>query len=468
MVTKALAATEQAHDGPDFDDTLGVELKCWSSKRWLESLDTTSVIADALLSRLHASSLPNSGSVRAELNFFQLLAENGSRDTVKAMLKDEDVLEKITVHLWDGMTKLADARAAADAKMLSEKFVMDGAFTMFFGAPEKYFAGLKGVVGDIECGKIERLDTMESEHLRSADSDIPFEANNYGTKTTSAVEYAFVTHPEKGPLKTNVTDPKQQGVWTWPQENRLPKADLARQAIAPTIFRPKLDEINSRLEQRGCEKVDHPEFIGARLYTGPMFEKYNAVVRGLGSLSGRLRRAYSNLCNGNKYVTTLHVINNAVLKLGRLQRATTVYRGISGGVLPEQFWTKDEFLVRGGIEMGFLSTTHDLAVAKAYASTGKNGAQCTMLEIEQGLVDRGAELDWLSQYPHESEVTFPPLTALKVVSAHVEESAVMVKLTASVAHGRGFKTDSSARNTATSDSELSPFRNRPVTIEYEQ
>ena len=33
-----------------------------------------------------------------------------------------------------------------------------------------------------------------------------------------------------------------------------------------------------------------------------------------------------------------------------------------------------------------------------------------------GLVDRGAALDWLSQYPEEREICFPALTALSVVS----------------------------------------------------
>jgi hypothetical protein len=48
-----------------------------------------------------------------------------------------------------------------------------------------------------------------------------------------------------------------------------------------------------------------------------------------------------------------------------------------------------------------MSTTADRKVAAHYASAG-NAA--TIMELEQGMVDRGAELSWLSQYPYEREV----------------------------------------------------------------
>ena len=42
------------------------------------------------------------------------------------------------------------------------------------------------------------------------------------------------------------------------------------------------------------------------------------------------------LCAGNTYTTTLHTINSAVVKLGKLTKATKVYRGVAGGLLPGQ------------------------------------------------------------------------------------------------------------------------------------
>ena len=94
-----------------------------------------------------------------------------------------------------------------------------------------------------------------------------------------------------------------------------------------------------------------------------------------------------------------------------------VYRGISGGMLPEQFWTADDAGVRGGCEFGFLSTTTDVEVATEYAASG--GKAGIVFEVAMGMVDRGASLSWLSQYPHEEEILFAPLTGVELRAARV-------------------------------------------------
>ena len=148
-----------------------------------------------------------------------------------------------------------------------------------------------------------------------------------------------------------------------------------------------------------------------------MFVKYNGVLRGLQSESAFLRNQMVQLCCAaaiadeyqrgklsfketckqlNKYTTTLHGINSAVIKLGRaphqntpthqfcflsassqclclsvcatvwhrkLTQATKVYRGISGMALPTEFWEENAFGVRGGVENAFMSTTLERNVA---------------------------------------------------------------------------------------------------------
>jgi hypothetical protein len=59
------------------------------------------------------------------------------------------------------------------------------------------------------------------------------------------------------------------------------------------------------------------------------------------------------------FVTTLHVLNSAILKLSKVQKARMVFRGNQGLVLPREFWEPNEDNVRGGIELGFMSTTTD-------------------------------------------------------------------------------------------------------------
>ena len=103
-------------------------------------------------------------------------------------------------------------------------------------------------------------------------------------------------------------------------------------------------------------------------------------------------------------------INSAVIKLGKLTEANKVYRGISGMALPKEFWEANEFGVRGGVETAFMSTTTDRSVAMGYASGAASGMGI-VIEVQQGMVNRGADLTTLSQYPHESECvhTLPPL-----------------------------------------------------------
>ena len=85
---------------------------------------------------------------------------------------------------------------------------------------------------------------------------------------------------------------------------------------------------------------------------------------------------------------------------------------MAGRTLPETFRTKDEFDVQGGVDMAFLSCTTDRAVAVEYASRGG-----VILELKQGMVDRGAEFSWLSQYPFEVEVHLPLRVRVRYASA---------------------------------------------------
>ena len=77
-----------------------------------------------------------------------------------------------------------------------------------------------------------------------------------------------------------------------------------------------------------------------------MYLKYNGVLRGL--LFPFARPTFEKLCMGNKYTTTLHAINSAILKLSKLTVAAKVYRGVSGGVMPESCRTRNRFEVKGG------------------------------------------------------------------------------------------------------------------------
>ena len=187
-----------------------------------------------------------------------------------------------------------------------------------------------------------------------------------------------------------------------------------------------------------------------------MYMKYNAVLRGQNGGANKWNRSadqesvpflsrspsptkdsgvfaemheeFVRLCKQNLYATTLHAINSAVIKLGKLMKVKKVYRGLSEKKLPKDMLIPDRHGVRGGVEVrphvatpishvegtvqlrmsaylvqyGFMSTSTKRDVAIKYAKDGKGNSM--LYEIQMGMIDRGADLSWLSQYEHEEEM----------------------------------------------------------------
>ena len=76
--------------------------------------------------------------------------------------------------------------------------------------------------------------------------------------------------------------------------------------------------------------------------------------------------------------------------------------------MPEQFWKPNEQGVMGGVEYAFMSTTPKRSVAEQYSQDGFG----IIVEIQQGMIDRGAEIAWLSQCAHAA-LMWPALAAAR-------------------------------------------------------
>ncbi|KAJ1463726.1 expressed protein, partial [Baffinella frigidus] len=111
-------------------------------------------------------------------------------------------------------------------------------------------------------------------------------------------------------------------------------------------------------------KLTLAELVALRLYTGPMYVRYNGVLRGF----------YSR----NLYTTTLHLIVSGLRKLCRItapppknaEGGREVFRGTGGMALPPDFFHSDEQGFAGGVEAAFMSTTTDRTVAMHYSGVG--------------------------------------------------------------------------------------------------
>ena len=351
-----------------------------------------------------------------ELSALQSLAQNPDlKQELKRRLTD--CIDALTDRLSSALENLASG-AAPTAEQLQAKFMEDGAGLLAYGDLNTFFGGLEAIVG----APLPRVrEAMAAEHTQQADSFIEFTTKNYGVTTTSATEWAFVAEPESRthdawPVEAKLVLARKPGGSTSARlGERIALVAHERQKRRRAPMR--IAELKWRVAERGVRLCDQgepaltlEEAFGARLYTGPLYVKYNAVLRGLDSRVLYLRCEMVRLCCSaedaashaqaadeakakrlaeepsfderkptvadeaalreytraayeavvqriNKYPTTLHAINSAIIKLSKLSKASTVYRGVHDLVLPDQFWTPNKYGVRGGIDGAFMSTT---------------------------------------------------------------------------------------------------------------
>ena len=140
--------------------------------------------------------------------------------------------------------------------------------------------------------------------------------------------------------------------------------------------------------------LSREEVIALRLHTGPMHMHYS--IR-------NLRHSMGSGC----YVTTIHALNSGVVKLSAQTRTRTVYRAVSGGMLPQAFFDPDEDGNIGGVEIAFLSTTTDRTLALMHERSTREEQRLRpsmLFQIKIGLADKSADVEWVSQRPAEKEV----------------------------------------------------------------
>ena len=236
---------------------------------------------------------------------------------------------------------------------------------------------------------------------------------------------------------TGATDPNDDGTYGIPGRVRKPLAEHWMEA----------EKRNAQLAALNCSQLSVEEVVGTTLYTSPMYLKYNPVLRfhsgvkflqdecvkyKLGRWADATQTKFEWTLSPTRYATTIHTINSMVIKLSKLTVAAPVFRGVAGMRLPKTFFKKDKYGISGGCDYGFMSTTGDRAVAEQYAKVTNPDVISTIIMAMMGMVDRGADISFLSQFPNEGEILFGPLTALEVRLSRVSGSWIIVEAKLSV------------------------------------
>jgi hypothetical protein len=314
----------------------------------------------------------------------------------------------------------------------NSKFAMEGSFQGSFATLQDFYDGPEKKIGtpnpNVEAG-------MSREHCIRDNAREKYKSPNYKFEFMPYNEYRFVTSPEEGISYPHT--PSKKELWppnvSWEGKHGRDLEPLKKYMEDPKVIAAKLKQ---------------GEVVSLRLYTGPMYMLYNAVLR-------RYPEDVVKRLKSNNYETTIFCIISGVAKLSRetaVPKDRRVYRGLGGMILPDVFWnrkaTRDQQTVassapaaaeqpqssdvqlldtagfRGGVEWGLMSTTTDREVAMQYS--GVADRRGTVFEISVGRIDIGADLSWVSQYPGEREILFPPLTCLEVVGEPRVETGVVV------------------------------------------
>ena len=400
----------------------------WTPAKWVASLGLHGSVAAAL------APLLADGNGEGEAAYAQLRALGGQGDAGRARLQgalQAAGLEGLLDGLWREAQALSSQKASTGVALAS-KFVSEASFEMAFGGVELFFKGLEGLIGAPRTsrsgeggGAPSLLNTMRNDHCAMRDSATPFWTSNGMEDAVSKEEWEFVVAPKRK------KEYAERG-----GDFRSKHSEWCRQALPLPLYEARMARVNDKLQKAGHEPLIKEELVGGRLYTGPMFEKYNAVLRWF-SGNAMLQKNCVRLGLGewrggggwhwfNQYTTTIHAINSFILKASKLTRASKVFRGLTRASLPDSFWKPDAANICGGVEYAFMSTSTERAQAVHYSQTG--GASATVFEMRQGMVDRGASLRWLSQYPHENEILFAPLMGIEVLGARVDGSVLIVDI----------------------------------------
>lgn len=90
---------------------------------------------------------------------------------------------------------------------------------------------------------------------------------------------------------------------------------------------------------------------------------------------------------------------------------------MKGAKLQKRMIEADDLGVRGGVEKAFAPSLQRLASVEEAVSYAAQRGTIIVFEMEMGMVDRGCELKWISQYPREVEVLFDERDAVRALES---------------------------------------------------
>jgi len=341
----------------------------------------------------NALATTNSGKMRAH--------SRKQRNAEKRKVKE--AVEKALDALMDGEDPNADRNASFSTK---------------FGTTEREYelgdvaTSVLGVVSFMNADEDAVKQAMAHEHGLPA---IEEELRVHGTEEDKEV-FEYICRGKTGDLKKEY--PNGEG------KARLDATGPAGRTLASFLACPQAQTAQLHLGH----------ILALRLYTTPCFQSLNNPFRGKLSDDGK------RLDTPHPFPTTIALLDEAIRRLrttdisadgASATREVILWRGLHG-----VRHTQAEF--QYGVEVAPMSTSHDIAIALRYSTRAlfakaaqerSEGRELTESESERAYTTgnalllrlrttdfstRGPNLEFVSAFPKEREVLYPPLTRLKV------------------------------------------------------
>ena len=149
-------------------------------------------------------------------------------------------------------------------------------------------------------------------------------------------------------------------------------------------------------------KLTECEIIALRLYTLPAFKHINDPLRDLKRVKDEKRHPLAlltyHLAMALKKMRRIGAKGNSAIE------SMVLWRGM------KDLSVSEEYSSQGGTELAPMSTTDDLATAVQFCMSKRSLIFCIQTKNK---LQRGVDMWWISAFPGESEILFPPLTYLQ-------------------------------------------------------
>ena len=263
------------------------------------------------------------GSFSDQLSGIKKVTKEELKAAIERFIADVPSVIEHGVEVLKAAGKAGSASSSAVQEHINTKFALEGAFVGKFATLDDFHKGPEGLIGTPNP-KI--MVGMEIEHCRRGNCSTEFTSGNYNLTTTPITEWEFVVMPRDGVPYPHT--PSDKALWRGGNEW---KGTEGRDVILLAVFMEKKEVKRAALKEE--------EVIGLRLYTGPMFVLYNAVLRGFPEWD--VKCLLDQAGKENRYETTIFAIASGITKLSKVTKVPVdrrLYRGLGGMVLPKQFW----------------------------------------------------------------------------------------------------------------------------------